>query len=148
MILSPQTIRKLGILTPCMEGDRAFGVSYGLSHAGYDLRIAEDHWLRPGGFILASAIEEFSMPSNVVGIVHDKSTWARRGVSVFNTVIEPGWQGFLTMELVHHGENELYLQRGMGIAQVIFHFLDEEASRGYSGKYQHQKQGPQPAIHG
>ena len=39
-------------------------------------------------FILASAIEEFDVPNNLLGIVHDKSSWARKGLSVFNTVIE------------------------------------------------------------
>ena len=34
-----------------------------------------------------------------MGIVHDKSTWARRGLVVQNTVIEPGWHGYLTIEV-------------------------------------------------
>jgi dCTP deaminase len=70
---------------------------------------------------LASAIEEFDMPNNLIGIVHDKSTWARRGLSVFNTVIESGWKGFLTLELVYHGDEELIIPAGAGIAQVMFH---------------------------
>lgn len=122
------------------------GVSYGLSEAGYDIRIKQDVVFeknRPK-FVLASAIEEFRMPSNLVGIVHDKSTWARRGLSVFNTVIEPGWYGFLTLELVYHCDNTLIIPAGSGIAQVLFHETKSRAS--YDGKYQHQSDCPVEAI--
>lgn len=147
------------------------GTSHGLSEAGYDIRIKQEivfrrkdsahlgvevamppcpefkrgYWAwSPGRFTLASAIEEFQMPDNLTGIVHDKSTWARRGLSVFNTVIEPGWNGFLTLELVYHGESELVIPAGAGIAQVIFH---ENAVRTrYNGKYQNQGDKPVSAI--
>lgn len=97
-----------------------------------------------GKFILASAMEEFDMPGNLVGIVHDKSTWARRGLSVFNTVIESGWKGFLTLELVYHGTEELVIPAGSGIAQVVFHRTNSEMH--YSGKYQNQEDKPVEAI--
>lgn len=145
------------------------GTSYGLSEAGYDIRIKQQiHFCKKGGseqrfvlvtdvdhknervgatelkttgrFTLASAMEEFQMPDNLVGIVHDKSTWARRGLSVFNTVIESGWNGFLTLELIYHGEGELVIPAGAGIAQVIFH---ENAVRTrYTGKYDNQPDRP------
>jgi dCTP deaminase len=124
---------------------RAHGVSYGLTEAGYDLRIAQSVTLHPfRRFCLASASEPFAMPQDLVGIVHDKSTWARRGLSVFNTVIEPGWQGFLTLELVYHGRGVLRIPEGAGIAQVIFHRTTEGAA--YSGKYQNQPARPVSAI--
>lgn len=130
---------------------RQHGVSFGLSEAGYDIRIKQDvkfsngyvyvddapQW---GGFTIASAIEEFQMPPNLVGIVHDKSTWARQGLSVFNTVIEPSWRGFLTLELVYHGRNGLHIPAGAGIAQVIFHGTVRDAY--YNGKYQNQADMP------
>lgn len=137
------------------------GVSFGLGEAGYDIRIKQDiRFLgtyggmaveidglitgrKLGRFTLASAIEEFQMPDSLMGIVHDKSTWARRGLSVFNTVIEPGWKGFLTLELVYHGEGELIIPAGAGIAQVVFHKLEEPQA--YSGKYQNQEDKPVPA---
>lgn len=146
------------------------GVSHGLSEAGYDIRIKQDikfmpnytraviHITEPehdrhtqyqdrtGRFVLASAIEEFQMPPNLVGIVHDKSTWARKGLSVFNTVIEPNWHGFLTLELVYHGYEDLHIPAGSGIAQVIFHQLTENAY--YNGKYQNQEDKPVEAKHG
>lgn len=119
------------------------GVSHGLSEAGYDIRIKQDVILNHGDFILASAIEEFSMPTDLVGIVHDKSTWARKGLSVFNTVIEPNFFGGLTLELVYHGMNELHIPAGSGIAQVLFHQILEPAA--YAGKYQGQSTNPEPA---
>jgi dCTP deaminase len=141
------------------EKRREHGVSWGLSEAGYDIRIKQDivfgnYWgggvwvdgihMAIGSFCLASAIEEFDMPSNLVGIVHDKSTWARQGLSVMNTVIEPSWRGFLTLELVYHGREGLHIPAGAGIAQVIFHQTAERAA--YDGKYQNQADMPVSAI--
>lgn len=119
----------------------AHGVSYGLSEAGYDIRIKQSVTLHPfKKFALASSIDKFCMPPTLVGIVHDKSTWARRGLSVFNTVIEPGWRGWLTLELVYHGWKPLTVPAGSGIAQVLFHKL--ETSGFYDGKYQNQENQP------
>ena len=131
--------------------------SYGLSEAGYDIRIKQEvvfeggHVLVDGvssntSFALASTIEEFQMPTDMVGVVHDKSTWARKGLSVFNTVIEPGWKGFLTLELVYHGRDILTIPAGSGIAQVLFHNTAITAS--YEGKYQDQADQPVEAIDG
>ena len=143
--------------------ERAHGVSHGLGEAGYDIRLKQeivfqpenatnpagvwvDDKYRSGRFCIASAIEEFDMPPYLVGIVHDKSTWARRGLSVFNTVVEPGWRGFLTLELVYHGGDRLHIPAGAGIAQVIFHDLASPAA--YDGKYQDQADQPVGAKHG
>jgi dCTP deaminase len=146
------------------------GTSFGLGEAGYDIRIKQNiHFssvnekrviyldvydelgqitdaaeVLTGRFALASAIEPFQMPDDLVGIVHDKSTWARRGLSVFNTVIEPGWKGFLTLELVYHGQDELVIPAGSGIAQVVFHRTSQAAH--YTGKYQDQADEPVKAI--
>jgi dCTP deaminase len=141
----------------------ADGVSYGLAEVGYDIRLKQTIHMYPanisfgtpamvviegerrfGNFIIASAIEEFDMPDNLVGIVHDKSTWARRGLSVFNTVIEPSWKGFLTLELVYHGYDKLVLPAGTGIAQVIFHSIAEPTK--YEGSYQNQPDRPVPSL--
>lgn len=124
---------------------RHAGVSHGLSEAGYDIRIKQSVTLHPfKRFVLASAIERFRMPTDLVGIVHDKSTWARRGLSVFNTVIEPGWEGYLTLELVYHGWRPLRIVEGSGIAQVIFHRTTDKVR--YEGKYQGQPDKPVAAI--
>lgn len=143
------------------------GTSFGLSMCGYDIRLDQDiklwsGWmsengyhtdtepvLRGGGqrkqsFSLASTMERFCMPADVVGIVHDKSTWARHGITVQNTVIEPGWAGFLTLELAFHGQGVIELPKGTPIAQVLFHRVDMPTA-GYDGKYQNQERGPQGA---
>ena len=128
------------------EKRREHGVSYGLSEAGYDIRIKQDVTLSPGKrFALASTVERFQMPDHLVGVVHDKSTWARKALSVFNTVLEPGWNGWLTLELVYHGDGELEIPAGAGIAQVLFHELHSIAS--YDGKYQGQEDRPVEARH-
>jgi len=117
------------------------GTSFGLSEAGYDIRIKQNVMLDPKNrFQLASAVEYFHMPDNLLGVVHDKSTWARRGLSVFNTVIEPGWQGYLTLELIYHGSEPFQIYGGQGIAQVLFHEISDSAS--YNGKYQNQEDRP------
>jgi dCTP deaminase len=152
MIINAQSLIKAAPIKDMLTSKHIFnGVSHGLSLAGYDIRIAEDvffgehgvsvdgEW-KTGRFTLASAIEEFDMPYDLVGVVHDKSTWARRGMAVFNTVIEPGWRGFLTLELVHHGLKPLHIKAGSGIAQVIFSQLAKPSA--YSGKYQDQARGP------
>ena len=139
---------------------KAHGTSYGLGEAGFDIRIKQEIIFKPGmtmgptievngqlehgRFTLASAIEEFDMPADLVGVVHDKSTWARQGLSVFNTVIESGWKGFLTLELVFHGNKEVVIPAGAGIAQVIFTSLAHDAS--YEGKYQYQADMPVPSV--
>lgn len=121
------------------------GVSWGMSEAGYDVRVKQDVVLSPDQrFTLASTMEEFDMPDCLVGVVHDKSTHARSGLSVFNTVIEPGWKGFLTLELVYHGGSTIYIHAGTGIAQVLFHRVTEPVE--YNGKYQNQADRPVDAI--
>ena len=121
---------------------REHGVSYGLSEAGYDIRIKQELLLSEDArFAIASTIERFNMPKTLVGVVHDKSTWARKGLSVLNTVIEPGWRGWLTLELVYHGHGTLHIPAGAGIAQVLFHHLEWPADYG-DGKYQGQENAP------
>lgn len=161
MIASAQTLRRLRPVSPLLERQRAHGLTYGLGPCGIDLRVAEDVLLyrqgsvimEPGAwstrapsFALASCMEYFTMPANLLGVVHDKSTWARMGLAVQNTVIEPGWRGYLTLELTYHGNAEtLRIAAGSPICQVIFHLLDEPTDALYGGKYQDQKAGPQPA---
>ena len=137
----------------------AHGTSYGLTEAGYDIRIQETVTFEPGThrpefklpavyikdgdgirsnqgrFILASAMEVFQMPYDLVGTVRDKSSWARQGISVFNTVIEPGWNGVLTLELVFNGDKRIVIPAGSGIAQVLFGELSDRGDYG-NGKYQ------------
>lgn len=150
-VLSAQSIRKANIFSPFHERSVAHGMSFGLSAAGYDVRIAEGVHMWAGHFQLASIMEHIEMPWNVIGFVHDKSTWARRGLAVQNTVIEPGWKGYLTIELTNHRDDPdkkgFYIEQGTPIAQIVFHWLDEVTEQPYSGKYQDQEAGPQEARH-
>ena len=147
MILNQEGLLKAAPIVPMSRyKSRDHGVSHGMSEAGYDVRIKQSVTLHPfRKFTIASTFEYFQMPNNLVAIVHDKFTWARRGLSVFNTVIEPGWRGWLTLELVYHRWKPLTIPAGAGIAQVIFHELREPAV--YSGKYQDQPNAPVAAIH-
>lgn len=153
MILSGQSIQANQIMDPFYGRTKHNGMTFGCGPAGYDVRVEFDQigqipWitLQPGEFRLASTIERFIMPKDVLGIVHDKSTWARLGLAVQNTVIEPGWEGWLTLELTNHSSRELKIHREDPIAQIVFHYVDLPTN-GYSGKYQNQKRGPVKPIH-
>ncbi len=180
MIVNGQALLEAEPLA-CMEEEkrRFAGVSFGLSEAGYDLRLkqsihfykdpSKEHWIiraltriigsrhlcqwrtaidgeeiGTGAFVLASAVERFQMPVQLVAVMHDKSTWARKGLSVFNTVAEPAWRGYLTLELVYHGQDDLYLPAGCGIAQALFSRTVNAAE--YKGKYSDQPDRPVEAI--
>jgi dCTP deaminase len=144
-VLSGDTLRDIRPVEPFCERTVVNGMSYGVSYAGYDVRIREEVVLFPGEFRLASTVEYFTTPNYVVGIVHDKSTWARKGIAVQNTVIEPGWEGYLTLELTNHGRETIRIRSGDPICQILYHQLDKPVV-GYEGKYQHQEARPVEAI--
>jgi len=139
--------------------DDASGKSYGLSSCGYDIRVDKFKPNRDsdskdcvrmmnGDFVLASSVERIKMPNNLVAIVHDKSSWAREGLAVQNTVLEPGWEGFITLELTfHRPAHHLVLKSGMPIAQIMFHQLDAVTDQPYEGKYQNQPDEPVESIY-
>lgn len=155
-VLSSQSIRKRGIFTPFNDRAVYRGMTFGLGPAGYDVRIAETVELgvqrtsrgiwNASKAALASTMEHFTMPDDCVAYVKDKSTWARRFVLVQNTIIEPGWRGFLTLEITYDGDDGIVIEAGSPIAQIVFHKLDETTEQPYSGKYQDQESGPQHAI--
>lgn len=149
------------LIHPFKEKHQIHGLSRGLSECGYDISIDQDltlypvsirylllnavHIRRPS-FALASSYEQFNVPDHLCFRVVDKSTWIRRGLTVHNTVAEPGWSGYLTLELCNQGGEVIQLLKGMPIAQVIFQQLSEPTEIPYAGKYHHQSSGPQPAI--
>lgn len=120
--------------------------SYGLTECGYDIRLAQDIWLYPGRrFVLGSSIEKFRMPHHLMGKLMNKSSWARMGIDVSRTTnIEPGWVGFLTLEITYSKWKPIKLYRGCGIAQVIFEEIKNPTV--YQGKYQNQDNRPVEAI--
>lgn len=146
MILSAQSIRKRDIFRPFFEQSKAFGMTYGLGPAGYDVRVSEEFILGPGEFRLASTVEYFNMPLDLQGVVHDKSTLARLGLALQNTIIDPGWYGFLTLEMHNQATYPLEIKSGMPIACVVLHKLDEATEKPYEGKYQAAPMGVTKAI--
>jgi len=152
-VLSGNSIKRAGIISPFYPRtrDAESRTTYGVSFCGYDIRLDQTVILIPGRTILASSHEYFSMPDNVVGTVHDKSTWARLGISVQNTVIEPGWCGYLTLELLYSplytgGLIEPFMIKNLSpIAQILFHTINESTEGYGNGKYQNQERGPQEA---
>lgn len=147
MILSAQSIlSRSHMVTPFCARSVSHGMTYGLGPAGYDVRIAEYVSMPARSFALASTVERFAIPDDISAFTMDKSTWARRGLSLFNTVLEPGWEGILTLELTNQSDKTLVIEAGMPIAQIVFHCLDEPTAWPYRGKYQNQSAGPVEAI--
>ena len=103
-VLSYQSIKKANIFLPFSERTihETTNLSYGCGAASYDVQLSEDTYLCEGLITLASTMEHFTMPDNVCGVVHDKSSLARAGVLVQNTFIDPGWRGYLTLEISYH----------------------------------------------
>ena len=147
--------------------------SYGLSSCGYDLRLGRqflvplggmnavldpfdfpDYHFRtvvavdtfeisPNSHVLAESVEWFNMPDDVCAVCWGKSSYARCGLLVNVTPLEPGWRGILTIELANVSPLPIRLHVGQGIAQVVF-FRGERPERTYSekeagGGYQDQR---------
>lgn len=169
MILNGASLYKAAPIKHMASGKiKAHGYSYGLSEIGYDIRLKQEVKFFPpkynhfnnyeyfgytevngeltlGRTALASSIEEFQMPSSLWGELRNKSTLARQFVdATIGTDIEPGWSGFLTIEIIFHGLKPVVLPAGCPIAKVVFHELTEESR--YNGKYQNQEDKPQEAI--
>ena len=93
-------------------------------------------------FVLARSLEYFKIPGNVLGIVTGKSTYARCGVLVNVTPLEPGWEGFLTISISNTAPRPVKIYAREGIAQVLFFESDQMCMTSYrdkKGKYQGQK---------
>lgn len=142
--------KKLLLLKPIVDmvesKNVANGTSWGLTECGYDIRLKKDVWMFFGRrFVLGSSIEKFNMPQSLMGRILNKSTWARRGIDAsMTTNVEPGWEGYLTIELRYSKFWPIKIKAGSGIAQVIFENIEEEAC--YTGKYQGQPDRPVEAI--
>jgi dCTP deaminase len=106
--------------------------------------------LQPGECVLASLVETVAIWDNVVARVEGKSSWARKFLTVHSAgFIDPGFQGDITLELKNDGQEVLYLEPGVRIAQLSFQWLAAPAKRPYGTEglgshYQYQK-GPTEA---
>ena len=93
-------------------------------------------WLHPGQFVLGATLEYLRFPRHLGGYVLARSSWGRVGLLVATAImVQPGFLGCLTLELVNHGESPIALYAGCRIAQLAVHSLDGVTEYGYSGKY-------------
>lgn len=93
------------------------------------------------GFVLANSVERFMIPRNVSANIIGKSTYARCGLIVNVTPLEPEWCGFVTIEISNTTDFPAAVYANEGIAQVQFHESDEDCEVSYAdkaGKYQNQ----------
>lgn len=145
-------------------------ISYGLSSFGYDLRCAPEFKIctsrymemkidpknlhpetftdfygdvcviPPNGFVLTRSLEYIRMPNDVIGICVGKSTYARIGLIVNVTPLEPGWEGHLVIEISNTTQLPAVVYANEGICQLLFYQGERPAvtyaDRG--GKYQGQ----------
>lgn len=164
--------REHGMIEPFVETQVRRGViSYGLSSYGYDIRVADEfkiftnvyatvvdpkHFdprsmvdykgevctIPPNSFALARSVEYFRIPRGVLAICLGKSTYARCGIVVNITPLEPEWEGYITIEISNTTPLPARIYAGEGIAQVIFLEADEVCDVSYAdrkGKYQRQQ---------
>lgn len=146
-------------------------ISYGLSSYGYDVRIANEFKIftninhmvvdpkdfdprsfvdfegdqciiPPNSFALARTVERFKVPRDVIVVCLGKSTYARCGIIVNVTPLEPEWEGIVTLEVSNTTPLPARIYAGEGIAQMLFFQSDEPCEVSYAdkkGKYQSQK---------
>lgn len=158
-VLSSQSIRDLCVspnlaiigrkpmIIPFQEAHSESGLTGGLSSCGYDLHIKDSVVLWPGDFILGVTVERLCLPNDIVGIMYDKSSLKRLGFTVgCATVAEPGWEGYLTLELHNCSKHKIIINEGQPIGQMMFHRLDQPTEDPYNGRYQNQGAEPQPTM--
>ena len=107
--------------------------------------------LEPGEFVLASTIEELTLPDDIAARIEGKSSLGRVGLMIHSTAgfVDPGWTGQLTLELSNIGRMPILLRYGMRIGQLSFNRLSSPVERLYGhpelgSKYQGQS-GPTEA---
>jgi dCTP deaminase len=105
--------------------------------------------LHPGEFVLGSTLERVALPNDLVARLEGKSSLGRLGLLIHSTAgyVDPGWDGFLTLELSNVANLPITLYPGMKIGQISFFRLTTEAEKPYGsagGKYQGQR-GPTPS---
>ena len=95
----------------------------------------------PQPFALARSLEKFKIPREVLAICLGKSTYARCGIIINVTPLEPGWEGYLTIEISNTTPLPAKIYSNEGIAQLLFFGGDQLCETSYSdrrGKYMDQ----------
>lgn len=109
--------------------------------------IGEPCIIPPNSFALANTLELFDIPRNILVVCIGKSTYARCGIVVNVTPLEPEWKGSLTLEFSNTTPLPAYIYAGEGCAQVLFFEGDEDCEISYAdrgGKYMNQASAPIP----
>lgn len=146
-------------------------VSYGLTSGGYDIRVSDEYMvftnmcsgtvdpknmpegafirhqgptcvIPPNSFALAKSLETVRIPRNCIGVCLGKSTYARCGIIVTVTPLEPEWEGEITIEISNTTPRPAVIHSMEGIMQVMFHKFLTPCGRSYAdkkGRYQGQK---------
>ena len=160
-----------GMISPFEKNQVRKGkISYGLSSFGYDARVSNEFKIftnvnseivdpksfkpsnfvtknvsecviPPNSFVLASTVEYFKIPKDVLVICLGKSTYARCGIIVNVTPLEPGWEGHVTLEFSNTTPLPAKIYANEGVAQFIFLQGNEKPEISYSdrkGKYMGQ----------
>jgi dCTP deaminase len=153
-------------------------VSYGTSSYGYDVRCSDEFKvftnvystvvdpknfdeksfvdlkgdvciIPPNSFALARTVERFRIPRNVLVVCLGKSSYARCGIVVNVTPLEPEWEGYVTLEFSNTTPLPAKIYANEGVAQMLFFESDEVCETSYAdrgGKYQDQKGVTLPKI--
>jgi dCTP deaminase len=168
-------------IEPLAEGPVCSGViSYGVSSYGYDVRVGRhfkvftnvygavidpkrfdpsafvdiegDHCvIPPNSFALAETVEYFEIPRDILAVCLGKSTYARCGIIVNITPLEPEWRGKITIEISNTTPLPAKIYAGEGIAQILFFRAEAVCRTSYAdkkGKYQDQKGLTLPIVIG
>lgn len=106
------------------------------SYRSWDSQVAV---LGPHEFMLASTVEEVSIPESLAGLVVGRSSIARLGLQVEAAgFIDPGFRGQITLELYNQTRYPIELWAGQRVCQLILFELDASVDEPYSGKYMNQ----------
>lgn len=94
--------------------------------------------IQPGEFVLGVTSECITLPRDLVCLLNGKSTLGRLGLTIHQTagVIDPGFDGYITLEFQNLNSRPIWLQGGMPIGQLIFFELEDLSNQGYRGRYQ------------
>ena len=105
-------------------------------HERFELPFGAELLLHPGALALVPTLEWVKMPLNLMGEVTARSTWAREGLSIATaTLIEPEYEGIVTLELANLGQVPIALYPGLNIAQIAFSRVEGAESRKDKGQF-------------
>jgi len=110
-----------------------------LNPAGIDLRIDRSIRLRPKQQSLVASIERVELSDHIVGFLHLRSSLAREGLFASLALVDPGFQGQLTISLYNSGDSPVNIAKGERFIQLSLLRLGKPAINQYAGRYQNSK---------